>query len=149
MPVLHLLIAREVQRCQHRVRMKFLTKRWYLAIPAFFLCIPLLMILYYQASYGYSFDEAVECFKAVGKENTKFRQGNYSESKFHEIKPGNSGKDIFDRLGTPLERHDGDTKWLYSLPVGGTEYYHERTFIMEAGKVTNVICRFHTPQTKN
>ena len=129
--------------------MKFLTKRWYLAIPAFFLCLPLIIILYFMTTYGYSFDDSVECFKSLGKANTKFREDTYSEAKFHEIQPGNSGKDVFDHLGLPLERHDGDTKWCYSVPVGGAQYYHERTFILEGGKVKDIICRFHTPQTKD
>jgi hypothetical protein len=129
--------------------MNFLTKRWYLAIPLLLLCSPLLIILYFSMTYGYSLSEAVECFKAVGKTETKFREGIYSESKFHEIQPGFSGKDVFERLGIPLERHDDDTKWCYSLPVGGAAYYHERTFIMNRGKVASVVCRFHTPQTKD
>lgn len=129
--------------------MKFLRKNWYVVIPLFFLCIPLFIILSYMTSYGYSFNESVECFKAMGKEKTKFSQGRYSEAKFHEVQPGFSGKDIFDRLGIPLERHDDDTRWLYSVPVGGTEYYHERTFVMDHGKVKNIICRFHTPASKD
>jgi hypothetical protein len=129
--------------------MNFLTKRWYLLIPLLLLCSPLLIILYFVVTYGYTYTEAVECFKAVGKTDTKFRVGIYSEAKFHEVEPGFSGKDLFDRLGIPLERHNGDTEWCYSLPVGGTPYYHERTFIMKNGKVTRVICRFHTPQTKD
>ena len=129
--------------------MNFLIKRWYLLIPVLLLASPLVIILYFMMIYGYAFDESVECFKAVGKADTKFRQGTYTEAKFHEVQPGFSGKDIFDRLGIPLERHDGDTKWCYSVPVGGAEYYHERTFVMEGGKVKSVICRFHTPATKD
>ena len=129
--------------------MNFLRKRWYLAIPVFFLSLPLLFILYFMMNYGYSFNESVECFKSMGKENTKFRQGQYTEEKFHEVQVGFTGKDVFERLGIPLERHDGDTKWCYSLPVGGTEYYHERTFVMDEGKVKQVICRFHTPESKD
>ena len=129
--------------------MNFLTKRWYLLIPLLLLGSPLLCVMYFVVAYGYSFPEAVECFKAVGKTDTKFREGSYSEAKFHEVNPGFSGKDVFERLGVPLERHDDDTKWCCSLPVGGTQYYHERTFIMEGGKVTGIICRFHTPATKD
>lgn len=129
--------------------MNSLAKRWYLAIPLLFLSAPLLIVLYFMANYGYPFNEALECLKHIDKANTKFREGLYSESKFHEIHTGDSGKDVFDRLGLPLERHDADTRWCYSLPVGGTDYYHERTFVMDKGKVTKVICRFHTPESKD
>ena len=129
--------------------MNFLFKRWYFAFPLMFLLSPLLIILYFMATYGYSFNDAVTCLKYINKANTKFREGSYSESKFHEVHVGDSGKDVFDHVGLPLERHDGDTKWRYSLAVGGTEYFHERTFIMDKGKVTKVVCRFHTPETQD
>ena len=129
--------------------MNFLAKRWYFAIPLMFLLSPLLIILYFMATYGYSFGEATECLKYINKASTKFRQGQYSEEKFHDVHVGDTGRVVFEHLGIPLERHDGDTKWCYSLPVGGTEYYHERTFIMENGKVTKVLCRFHTPESKD
>ncbi len=124
-------------------------KRWYLIIPLLLLCSPLLIIGYFMGTYGYSFSEAAECLKHAAESNTKFREVKYSESAFHEVKLGAKGSEVFDLVGLPLERHDDDTKWCYSLPVGGTQYYHERTFIMDHGKVAGIICRFHTPQTKD
>lgn len=128
--------------------MSFLKKNWYFAIPAAFIALPLIMILYISLSYGYSLNEATQCFMAFGKENTKFQSLKYSEGNFDRVKPGMRGSDVFELLGIPLERHDNDTQWLYALPVGGTAYYHERTINMSGGKVTSVVKRFHSPETK-
>lgn len=135
-------------RYEHSGRMNFLKKNWYYVIPVGLLCLPIIMIFYISVSYGYSFDEAIACFKNIGNENTKFQALSYSESKFRSIKPGMSGRDVFELVGIPLERHDNDTRWVYSAPIGGTAYYHERALIMNAGKVTDVVCRFHTPEAK-
>ena len=128
--------------------MSFLKKNWYLVVPAALLAAPFVIVLYISSSYGYSFSEAWECFKATGKSNTKFQTLNYSESRFKRIVPGMSGKDVFELTGLPLERHDNDTRWCFSVPVGGAAYYHERTVMMQNGKVVDVIFRFHTPETK-
>jgi len=128
--------------------MSFLKKNWYFVVPVGFLALPLIMILYISASYGYTFPEAFQCFKAIGQENTKFQTLHFSESSFRRIQPGMNGRDVFELIGVPLERHDNDTKWHYSLPVSGAQFYHERTVKMEAGKVTEVICRFHSPESK-
>jgi hypothetical protein len=62
-----------------------------------------------------------------------------------------SGREVFELLGVPLERHLDDTLWHYSLPLHGsqTHYYHERTIVMQpgTGKVASVINRYHTPET--
>lgn len=128
--------------------MTFLKKNWYLIIPAVLLGMPALMALYISSSYGYSFGESVEVLKAMGKEKTKFSPIGFSESKFKRIEPGMMGKDVFELVHMPLERHDNDTRWLYSVPVDGAQYYHERTVLLEKGKVTGVITRFHTPESK-
>jgi hypothetical protein len=131
-----------------RGSMGFLKKNWYLVVPAVLIATPVLMILYTSAVYGYSFSEAAACVQAVGQSDTKFQTMNYSEGRFRRLQPGIMGRDVFEAVGMPLERHDDDTKWHYSLPVGGSLYFHERTVLLEKGRVTNVICRFHTPESK-
>ena len=121
-------------------------KKWYFIVPIALLCTPLLMTFYISASYGYNFEESLQVLQAIGKSDTKFQTLKFSESRFRQIEPGMSGRDVFELIGVPLERHDNDTKWTYSLPVGGAQYYHERTVVLDKGKVTNVICRFHTPE---
>ena len=121
-------------------------KKWYFIVPIALLCTPLLMTFYISASYGYDFKESLEVLQAIGKSDTKFQTLKFSESRFRQIEPGMSGRDVFELIGVPLERHDNDTKWTYSLPVGGAQYYHERTVVLDKGKVTSVICRFHLPE---
>lgn len=128
--------------------MNFLKKNWYYVIPVGLLAMPVIMILFISVSYGYNLDESIACFKAFGQENTKFQALKFSESSFRKIEPGMTGRDVFELLGVPLERHDNDTKWVYSQPMSGAKFFHERAIMMEAGKVTQVICRFHTPESK-
>jgi hypothetical protein len=95
--------------------------------------------------------QAWEVFKTSTKQETKFQKLKFTESKFKSIRPGMSGRDVFELLGVPLERHLDDTLWHYSLPLHGsqTQYYHERTIVMQpgTGKVASVINRYHTPET--
>lgn len=123
-------------------------KKWYFIVPIVLLCTPLLMTLYISASYGYSFGESLEVLQAIGKSDTKYQGLKFSESRFRQIEPGMSGRDVFELVGVPLERHDNDTKWTYSLPVGGAQFFHERTVLLEKGVVTSVICRFHKPDSQ-
>lgn len=129
-------------------RMNFLKKNWYYVVPAALLLSPLLITFYISLSYGYNFGESVAVMKAFGKQQTKFQALTFSENKFRRIEPGMWGRDVFELVGVPLERHDGDTRWLYSVPMKGAEYWHERSVILDKGKVTRVICRFHTPGAK-
>lgn len=121
-------------------------KKWYFIVPIALLCTPLLMTFYISASYGYNFEESLQVLQAIGKSDTKFQTLKFSESRFRQIEPGMSGRDVFELIGVPLERHDNDSKWTYSLPVGGAQYYHERTVLLDKGVVTGVICRFHKPE---
>lgn len=121
-------------------------KKWYFIVPIALLCTPLLMTFYISASYGYNFDESLQVLQAIGKSETKFQPLKFSESRFRQIEPGMNGRDVFEKIGVPLERHDNDSRWAYSLPVGGAQYYHERTIVLDKGKVTSVICRFHKPE---
>jgi len=121
-------------------------KKRYFLVPVTLLCAPLLMTLYISANYGYDFNESLEVLKAVGKSETKFQALKFEERNFRKITPGMTGRDVFELVGLPLERHNNDDKWSYSVPVSGAEYYHERTVLLEKGVVTQVICRFHKPE---
>jgi hypothetical protein len=128
--------------------MNFFKKNWYLAIPAALLLSPLIIVICISISYGYTFPESIAVMKAFGKARTKFQQVQFTEDKFRRIQPGMMGRDAFELVGVPLERHDGDTRWFYSVPLSGAEYWHERTLILDKGKVTHVVCRFHSPESK-
>jgi hypothetical protein len=118
-------------------------KLGYYLLPITLLCIPLLMVGYQMSAHGYSWSEAVLAVRSAGKNQTKFQELKYSERLFHRIQPGMSGKEVYEMLGTPLERNmPADTLWKYSVNIGGTGFYHERSLIMEKGKVAAVICRF-------
>jgi hypothetical protein len=125
--------------------MTFLKKNWYYLIPAMFLLSPVFILLYISASYGYTLPQSISVMKHLGEENTKFQTPTYRENKFTRIVPGMGVKQVFEMVGMPLERHDNDTRWIYSTPVGGAPYFHERTLLMSGGKVTKVINRFHMP----
>ena len=129
--------------------MNALKKNWYFVIPAVLILVPLLMTGYISAKYGYSMADAWLVFKTSGEAQTKFQETKFTETKFKKIEPGMTGRDVFEILGVPLERHEDDTKWLYSLPVSGAKYYHERTVVMQpgTGKVAGIINRYHTPDT--
>ena len=128
--------------------MNALKKNWYFIIPAVLIFLPVLATFYISVAYGYTLGEAWEVFKSKGQEQTKFQALKYSESKFRQIRPGMSGRDVFEMVGLPLERHNEDLLWHYSLPLKGAEFFHERSIVMQpgTGKVAQVICRYHQPQ---
>lgn len=128
--------------------MNFLKKNWYLAIPAVLLLSPLIIIIGISINYGYTFPESVAVMKAFGKAQTKYQSMQFSEEKFNRIVPGTWGKDVFALVGMPLERHDNDTRWAYTQPLGGAQYWHERTLVLNKGQVTHIIRRFHSPESK-
>jgi hypothetical protein len=128
--------------------MDFLRRRWYYLIPAFLLGSPLVMLAYVSMSYGYSASDSWTYLQNMDKAGTKFQRSKFSEMKFKRIKPGMMGRDVFEMIGMPLERHDEDTRWLYSAPVGGAPYFHERTLILKKGQVQEVINRLHKPDSK-
>lgn len=131
--------------------MNALKKNWYLVVPAVLIMLPLVMTFYISTTYGYTMGQAWEVFKTSTQQETKFQKLKFTESKFKSIRPGMSGREVFELLGVPLERHLDDTLWHYSLPLHGsqTQYYHERTIVMQpgTGKVASVINRYHTPET--
>ncbi len=129
--------------------MNFLKKRWYLIVPLLLICTPLIMVLYISMSYGYGLSESWTCLQNMSKTETKFRVGVYSEGRFDKIVPGMMGRDVFELVGMPLERNTPeDTRWAYSVPLHASPYFHERIVLLERGKVTGVIKRFHMPESK-
>jgi outer membrane protein assembly factor BamE (lipoprotein component of BamABCDE complex) len=129
--------------------MNFLKKRWYYLIPVLLVCFPVLMVLYVSVTYDYGLNESWTYIQNMDKTDTKFRVGKYSESRFNKIDPGMMGSDVFELIGLPLERNmPDDTRWSYSVAQHGAKYFHERVVLMERGKVTGTIKRFHVPDMK-
>jgi hypothetical protein len=129
--------------------MSLFKKHWYVILPIFLMCLPLLMVGYTMSAYGYSWAESVEAVRATGKNNTKFQETKYTERNFRKVVAGMSGKEVFDLIGVPLERNmPDDTVWRYSVNVGGTGYFHERTLKMDRGRVTEVVVKFSQPLSK-
>jgi hypothetical protein len=125
-----------------------LKKYWFVLLPVFLLCLPLVMVGVTMSKYGYSWSEAVEVVKATGKNNTKFQETKYTERSFRKVEKGMNGREVFELLGVPLERGGkDDTVWRYSVNVGGTGYFHECTLIMKpyGAAVEEVVCRFSQP----
>jgi hypothetical protein len=131
--------------------MNALKKNWYLVVPAILILLPLVMTFYISTTYGYTMSQSWEVFKTSTQAETKFQRLKFTEGKFKSIQPGMSGREVFELLGVPLERHLNDTLWHYSVPLHGSEtkYYHERSILLQpgTGKVTSVINRYHTPET--
>jgi len=130
--------------------MNALKKNWYFVVPAVLILVPLLMTGFISMKYDYSMADAWLVFKTSGQAKTKFQNIKFSESAFKKVVPGMNGRQVYELLGTPLERHEDDTLWKYALPVSDAQYYHERTIVMQpgTGKVASVINRYHTPETK-
>jgi hypothetical protein len=128
--------------------MTLLKKYWFVALPVFLLCLPLIMVVYTMSSYGYSWEESVEVVRATGKNNTKFQETRYEERNFKKIEPGDTGRTVFELLGVPLERLNDDTLWRYTTNVGSTGYFHERALVMKKGVVQEVLNRFARPEPK-
>ncbi|MEZ5387341.1 MAG: hypothetical protein R3F13_17665 [Prosthecobacter sp.] len=128
----------------------FLKKNWYLLTPALIILIPGLMMLYCNLIYGYSMSESAQVVRHFGSTSTRYGQG-FSEGNFRLVRVGMDGKSVFNLLKVPMERNlPEDTRWRYSLPSSGTQYYHERVVVMGPDakgipRVKEKISRFHTP----
>ncbi len=128
----------------------FLKKNWYLLTPAAIVIVPLLMVIFCVVNYGYDIPESLKAVRHIGSTSTRYGQG-FSERKFKMVRTGMDGNAVFNTLKVPMERNmPEDTEWRYSLPASGTEYYHERTIIMQRDKngvqrVKQRVSRFHTP----
>lgn len=129
---------------------EFFKKNWYLLSPAAILLIPVLMVLFCMVNYGYSVSESMKAVRYFGSTGTRYSQG-FSERNFKLVRLGMDGRSVYGTIKNPMERNmPEDTEWRYSLPASGTEYYHERTIILEKDKngiprVKQKISRFHTP----
>ncbi|HRH98017.1 MAG TPA: hypothetical protein PLB55_18895 [Prosthecobacter sp.] len=128
----------------------FVKKNWYLFTPAAILLIPALMMLFCTVNYGYGFSESMKAVLHFGSTSTRYSLG-FSERKFKAVRVGMDGRAVYNTIKNPMERNmPEDTEWRYSLPGSGTEYYHERTIILEKDangvpRVKQRISRFHTP----
>lgn len=125
-------------------------KNWYLFTPLVIIVIPAALMFYYMSSFGYPPQEAWKAVKHFVQSNTRYPLG-YSELKFDRITPGMDGGQVRNMLCQPSERHDKDTKWVFSLAQGSTKYYHERIIYMQQDKqgvlrVKETVKRFHEPE---
>lgn len=135
-----------------------LKKRWYYFAPAVLLLIPLLLVLVFSMRFGYSMSESWLAVQHMGQSATRYPI-RYEERNFEKLKPGMDGRTVYQTMSIqPIEGVRPDTDWVtadwkYSLPQEHSPYFHERLVIMEKDgkgvpRVTQVIKRFHTPETK-
>lgn len=122
-------------------------KNWYLFTPLAIVGMPALILAYYIVGYGYPVSEAVEATSHFLQSGTRYAK-DYSDRHFALVKPGMGGKEVFDRIGVPFERHNNDTEWLYALPKGLTQFYHERKVVFAKDskgvpRVKEVVRAFH------
>lgn len=128
---------------------ELIKKNWYLFTPALILLIPALMVIYCSVTNGYSIGESWEAVRHFGSTNTRYAQG-FTERKFHSVRAGMDGRTVYQIIKNPMERNmPEDTRWSYSLPGSGAQYYHERTLLFEKDangipRVKQKISRFHT-----
>lgn len=128
-----------------------LKKNWYLFTPLILVLAPVAVYLYYSAVLGYGSEDAIRATKYFAVSGTRYPM-QFSEENFARLKPGMDGRQVFETMGKqPVERHDNDTRWLYSLPAPGKKAYHERTVILERDaqnvpRVKNVLRRFQAPE---
>lgn len=126
-------------------------KNWYLFTPLILVIIPAAIYVYYISGVGYEGGDAIKATQYFLVSGTRYPL-NYDERNFMRLQPGMDGRQVFEMMRQqPFERHDGDTRWIYSLPKSGTRAYHERIVVMERDpksllRVKEVIRRFHAPQ---
>lgn len=110
-----------------------MSKNWYLFTPLLIIGLPAFLLAFYILGYGYPVNEAVEAVSHFVQSSTRYSQG-YSADHFRMVKSGMGGKQVYDLIGVPFERRNNDSEWLYSLPQGTTNYYHERKVIFVRDK---------------
>lgn len=134
------------------MNLEFLKRRWYYLAPAVLLLVPMVMVLFYSAKFGYSVSESWTAVRHFSSSATRYGQ-KFSERQFSRIKPGLDGRQVFELVGVPLEGQDR-LDWHYSFPQSGAQAYHERVVLFERNPKTSipfvksVIKRFHSPDTK-
>ncbi|TDU69363.1 hypothetical protein EI77_03016 [Prosthecobacter fusiformis] len=125
-------------------------KNWYLFTPLLLVAIPAAIYAYYVSSMGYGSTDAANATKYFLVSGTRYAM-DYDELNFNRLKPGMDGRQVFLTMGKqPSERHDNDTRWVYSLAKPGSQAYHERVVVMERDKqntlrVKELVKRFHVP----
>ncbi|MEN3941865.1 hypothetical protein WJU23_11270 [Prosthecobacter sp. SYSU 5D2] len=125
-------------------------KNWYLFTPMLIIAIPVAIYCYYAFSMGYDSKDAVNATKYFVVSGTRYAM-DYDELNFNRLKPGMDGRTVYETMRKqPSERHDNDTRWVYSLPKPGAKAYHERIIIMERDnqnipRVKELVKRFHVP----
>lgn len=135
------------------MNLDLIKRRWYYFAPVVLLLIPVLLVLLFSFKFGYGMSEAWRAVQHMGQSSTRYTQ-RFAERNFDKVRPGMTAKQVYDIMSIqPFERH-GDTKWEYSLPQDGAQYFHERTLLLERDPKTNipivkqVIKRFHEPAAK-
>lgn len=127
-----------------------LKKNWYLLLPFVLFALPGLLFGYYTLSHGYNSADAWKATRHFLKSGTRYTQ-NYSETNFARLRPGMDGRTVYEVMGMqPFERHDDDTRWLYTLAKPGATAYHERVVVLERDKknvprVKTVVRGFKVP----
>lgn len=125
-------------------------KNWYLFTPAILILIPVAIYAYYTASFGYGSTDALNATKYFVVSGTRYPL-DYDERNFLRLQTGMDGRQVFEAMRQqPFERHDNDTRWLYSLPKAGSNAYHQRVVVMERDKqnilrVKSLERGFHIP----
>lgn len=111
-----------------------LKKNWYLFLPLMLVAIPGLLFGYYSTSYGYGSQDAWNATRYFLQSGTRYTQ-KYQETNFKRLKVGMDGRTVYQVMQMqPFERHDDDTRWVYSLAKPGSSAYHERVVLMQRGK---------------
>lgn len=111
-----------------------LKKNWYLLLPLLLIAVPGLLFGYYSLSHGYKPADAWNATRYFLQSGTRYTQ-NYSETNFARLRPGMDGRTVYEVMRMqPFERHDSDSRWLYSLAKPGATAYHERVVVLERDK---------------
>ena len=144
-------LARLGRLPQHRRhRSMFFKKNWYLFTPLILVIIPAMIFGYYVSSYGYSPKEAMEALRYFLQSGTRYPH-KFTERNLDLVRPGMDGRQVFELIDKPFERHDNDAIWIYSGPTNSASpYYHERKVLFTRDaknipRVQKVVKEFHAP----
>jgi hypothetical protein len=127
-----------------------LKKNWYLFTPLLLVIVPALIWGYYVMIFGYAPKEGLEALRYVFQSGTRYPQ-KYANDRFDLVQPGLDGRQVFELIGVPFERHDDDAVWIYSGPKDlANPYYHERKVVFtrdskNVPRVKSVVKEFHVP----
>ncbi|HCN29813.1 MAG TPA: hypothetical protein DIT64_13925 [Verrucomicrobiales bacterium] len=111
-----------------------LKKNWYLLLPLLLVALPGLLFGYYTLSYGYGPKDAWNATRYFLQSGTRYTQ-KYEEYNFSRLRNGTDGRGVYQIMKMqPFERHDNDSRWIYSLPKPGSTAYHERVVLLQRDK---------------